>query len=427
MLTFQKAYKEKVINELMNNTLQINFPSGDFLPITEDNIVSESMSLKQSVCEEEQLKFGGCISSEFKIQVINTEDRTFGADLVGKWISVVLTQNFPNGNYNYPKATLYPSKNLFPGEVIESKDWYIFCGYIDSAKVDQSNKNIRNIVAYDFLSILNNLDGTNKLYELWKSFPNGCTMRNLLAHCLGRNGVVVVPADFGTRLNESLNGMDYTTAGDYLTMNKSWLENHNKITYGLIVKNVCEMLGAFGFIRPNNAYGKFVFLSTPGSGEVYDSYESFYAEEYTTKGYSGVQLMIGVDSERTSKTMTVSSGWINDTGNHYDFTDNVICWQEKESTGLIHPFEDLYVGKTADYRMSTTFVYTPITVTVDCRLWVEPGDKIIIKTPKTNINGDYVLDENGEVITEDVTSFVLARTITGIKALTDKFVAKGVQ
>lgn len=427
MRELRESYKKKIINSLMENTIQINFPSGDFAPITEDNIVSESMTLKQSICDEEQLRFGGCISSEFKIQVINTEDRTFGTDLVGKWISVVLTQTFPNGNYLYPKATLYPSNNLFPGEVIANKDWYIFCGYIDSAKVDQNNKNIRNIVAYDFLSILNNLDGTDKLFELWKSFPNGCTMRNLLVHCLHYNGVVTVPTNFGTRLNETLNSADYTTVNDYLTMNKSWLENHNKITYGHILRDVCEMLGVFGFIRPNKTYGEFNFISTVVTGEVYDCYESFYAEEYTTKGYSGVQLMIGIDSERTSKIMTALSGYIDDNGNYYDLTDNVICWQEKESTEFIHPFNDMYNGRITDKRISETYIYTPITATVDCRLWVEPGDKVIIKTPKTDVYGNYLLDGNGNVITEDITSFVFSRTITGIKALTDKIEAKGVQ
>ena len=426
MKSFRSQYKEDIKNGLILNTLEINFPGGGYQTITEDNIVSESMVLKQSICDEEQLRFGGCISSEFKIQLINTQSRSFGNDLVGKWISVKLTQTFSSG-FLYPQSTLYPSSSLYPGEVIRNHTWNIFSGFIDSAKMDQSDNNIRNIVAYDSLAKLNETDGTNKLFSLWKSFPNGCRLKNLLIHCLQHNNKVVIPYDFGTRLSEIIYLPNNEKVEDYRTMNKSWMDNHDKISYGEIIRNVCEMLGVFGFIRADSAYGEFNFIYTQGT-ETYDSYEQFYAEEFKTKGYSGVQLMIGNDSDRTSKIMTIPSTYIDDDGNYYDLTDNIICWQERESTGLYHPFNDLYNGeKTTDRQLATGYIYTPVTATLDCRLWVEPGDKIIIKRPKTNIYGEYLYDTNGNVITESIESFVFSRTITGIKALTDQIEAKGVQ
>lgn len=429
MKSFKKQYKEKVINELMENTLVISFPGYEFTPIYEDNIVSESMTLKQSICDESSLKFGGCVASEFQIQLLNTDRRTFGTELVGKRINVALTQTFPNGNFLYPKTDLYPSSSLYPGEIIANQTWYLFSGYIDSAKLDQSDNNVRNIIAYDAFAKLNEADGTDKLFSLWQDFPNGCTLKNLLIHCLQYNDTVFIAKDnnsWNTRLGELLNMANYEFAGDYLTINKSWMENHDKITYGQIIKNVCELLGAFGFISANETFGVFKFIFTKGI-ETYNSYEQFYAEEFTTKGFSGVQMMIGIDADRTSKTTTVGSSIIDDNTNYYDLTDNIICWQEKTTTGLFHPFSDLYNGHLTDSQMATGYIYTPVTATLDCRLWVEPGDKIIINRPKTNIYGDYVRNSDGNIITESVTSFVLSRTITGIKALTDQIEAKGVQ
>lgn len=425
MKNFKEQYKPKVIHELIGNKLEILFPNGDAAVITEANMVSESMKLKQSVCDESQLRFGGCIASEFSIQLMNTEERSFGIDLVGKWINVRLTQTFPNGNYLYPKSNIYPSKKLLPGEVIMEQEWYLFSGYIDSAQLDKNDKNIRNLVAYDALALLNQADGTDKLYHLWQVFPTGCTLNNLLVHCLQYNDTVIIGFDFGRRLEEKIPGMDYGTIQNYPTMNKSWLNNHNKITYGLIVKNVCEMLGVWGFMRANGAYGEFNMIYTSGT-ETYDFYEQFYAEEYTTKGYSGVTLMIGIDSERTSKTTTFASSILEDDENYYDLTDNIICWQEKESTGWVHPFQEIYNDKITDARLSGS-TYTPMTATVDYRPWVEVGDKIKINTYKTDVNGDYILDADGNKITETVESYVLSRTITGIQALTDQIEAKGVQ
>lgn len=428
MKSIENRYKESIINELSLNTLLIVFPDGEYQSITEDNIVSESMTLKQSVCDEEKLKFGGCISSEFKIQLVNTENRSFGNDLVGKYINVKLTQTFPGSLY--PAKTLYPSSSLYPEGDSVNYTWDLFSGYIDSAELDQSDNNVRSIIAYDSLAKLNETDGTDKLYGLWKNSDNGCSLEVLLKNCLNSNAKVNISYDFGERLNETLGAINRIVK-NYLTMNRAWLENYSKITYGEIIRNVCEMLGVFGFIRANSNHGEFNFIyrkSTDGS-ETYNSYERFYAKEFETKGYTGAQLMIGVDSEKTSKTMTVQSGYRNnfDYENYYDLTDNIICWQEREGTSAFHPFEDLYCGRTTDDQMAKRYIYTPVTATLDCRLWVEPGDKIIIKRPKTNVNGDYLYDSKGNVIIESTESFVLSRTITGIKALTDQIETKGVQ
>ena len=100
---------------LVRNELVITFPDGDADTITEANIASESMQLKQSICDEDKLTFGGCIASEFKINLINSDDRVFTSDLVGKWISVKLTHYYVGNTDVYPATSLYPSSTVYPG------------------------------------------------------------------------------------------------------------------------------------------------------------------------------------------------------------------------------------------------------------------------------------------------------------------------
>jgi hypothetical protein len=78
-------YEKFIINDLIRNELIITFPDNDAEPITEENIAFESMSLKRSICDSEALIFGGCIASEFSIDLINTGSRSFSEGLGFPW------------------------------------------------------------------------------------------------------------------------------------------------------------------------------------------------------------------------------------------------------------------------------------------------------------------------------------------------------
>ena len=420
--------REKIINELMYNTLEITFPDHDEATITEDNIASESMTLKQAVCDENTLKFGGCIASEFNIDLVNTMDRTFTSALVGKWISVKLTQTFPSGNYLLPSATLYPSADLFPGETIMSKEFWIFSGIIDSAEINKSDKNMRNVVAYDVMSKLFEWDATNYLYGLWKSYPNGYKIGDLFVICLNHNGHMVVTLSDSNYLNSVINEAENTTVRDFKTMNKSWLENSDEISYGEILKNTCEMIGLFGVIQPNSDKGVFTLKALTATGEIYDFYEDFHAEEFVSTGYTEIDVSIGGE-DRNAKIMKFEPYHIPDgaISKIYDMTDNVIAWQEYDKTNgaTVHRLNDLLNG--APGRRIYDCEYTPCTATLDGRLWREVGDRIKIRVNKTDVNGDYLYDEGDEIIYELVDTIILSRTITGIQALTDKIEAKGME
>lgn len=444
-LTRDKALKDKIINELIDSTLTISFINNDGEDITEANIVSESMTLKQSICDEDRLKFGGCIASEFKIQLLNTEDRVFNTtSLKNKWIKVVLTHSFPTGEALTPSSALYPSENLYPGEVIDSHSWVLFIGYIDSAVVQKDNKNIIDIVAYDRLAKMHNTKISGHLYKALKT--DEATCHTFLPFCL--------------------NNINYWVQ-DFLKIaifrNYDWEENKDQITKGELMQYICEINGGFGFIRPiENRFRLCKFTDySDEEVEIYDSYQSLETEDYQTTAYTKVifpyagNIQNKGSSDWGGKTglypnsendVEVAEEDITDDNTCYDLTENILAWDYtdiKNSAGdsnnlvRISAIYDVLTGNSQEVssrdntknQLETT--YTPVKLVADGRPWVEVGDNILIKTPRTNIYGEYI-NINGNVVEnveeadyEEVNSIVLSRTLSGIKALTDEIEAKG--
>lgn len=422
--------KNAIINTLNDNVLSItvyNDMEIPYMTITEENMVSESMVLKQSICDDSDLKFGGCIASEFEIDLINTENKTFSNDLVGKRISVVLKQTFTTDDLLYPKSSLYPSDDLYPGDKSNSKLWYLFRGYIDSAERDQNNKNTRHIVAYDAFATMYQTDATNILYGYIKS---GATFGTILKGCIP----ISISNNVNDILNTVINQDKNLTLNDMPVFNDDWLDDNSSISKGEVVRMCCEMIGGFGVINQTSTSYVFDIIFFNGSNqygpniEIYDFYEELYSEEYTTYGYNYFLFTIG-GNNRNEKVKKMSSdivGTIKDE-RIYDLTDNILCWQKGDGSGnpttsnininnLIHSFtgSKMYVPR-----------YTPMSAKLDGRLWVECGDKVRVIVNQTDTEGNYIYDENGDVKTEKVESYILSRTLTGIKALTDEIEAKG--
>lgn len=479
-------YKEKIINELIENKLNIyiyNSSNELVTMITEDSIISESMTLKQSICDEEKLKLGGCIASEFNIQIVDTEEKSFSDDLVGKKIFVSLTQTFSTGELLYPSSEVYPSKTTYPGETVKEVSWMIFFGEVDSAKRDQSDKNIRNLVAYDPMSKYFSLDISNSLYSKLKE--NKATVKNLISLCLGSN------------YNEN----DFEeVAGIMSFRNYEWEDekskNKNKTTLskGELLRDICEVSGGYGFFRPSeididkvltgnviNTAGKIRLIKddTTVGTETYDFYEDLTSEEQAVKDYVGV--LFPYAGEITNRG--TDDGWGDKTGyyqfnnneedgiftldadrdsldengtNYYDLSENILAWDYsnaggggQNNLGTIR-----VICKSLNKMLKKETSYIPLTVILDGRPWVEVGDNIKIKISRTNVYGDFVdengnamdvdgylvnsagdyIDENGVKTEEpvvgtpavnEITTKVLSRTLSGIQALTDTIEVKG--
>lgn len=447
MITVDSKIKDHIINDLVENTVEILFPNNsDIATITMDNIVEESMTLKQSICSESTLKFGGCIASEFNISVCDTDDRTFGNNIKGKWIYVRLTQSYL-GDYIYPSSTLYPSAKIYPGRQVQEKTWNLFCGYVDKFQRDGDDKHIYKLTAYDYMAKLNQKDGTKSLFEEWQNAtfrPLGTIISDFIKLTYHPS----VSETSGILTNTfSTNGVKYKIY-NYKTRNGHWLlDKNNLVTSGSVLRDCCEMIGVFGFISPfsdalekkgDTVKGNFrlVYISHTDSPEVYDFYEDLSYEDYIVKGYTDFKWKYGgnLDGKTTEKETTFRPGNTEIPDNEtkvYDLTKNVICWQNEDmNTSNWHILNDLYnyknnKGDPSDItKRFYNCSYTPFTATTDGRPWVQVGDNVQFNVYETDVNG-APLYENGKQKMTVVSSVILSRTLSGIQALTDTLEAKG--
>ncbi len=431
MISISDTYKQKIINELISNKLEILFPDGEFETITETNIESESMNLKQSICDEDSLRFGGCIASQFKISLINTTDRIFDSKLAGCWIAVRLTQSFPSGNPLFC-GNVYPEYSLYPGETVTSKVWYVFNGVIDSSDIDKNDRNKITIVAYDVISQLYSVDVTNVLQNAWIN-KQGTTVGTIITAVADKikslcNNSVGTGFASSRILNEIINQAENLTVKNMRIYNDVWFNDAEKLNYGQMIAYIAEMLGTFIFVKPASSRGgdvSFVQLEDDAAkSEIYSFYESLYTYEKKVSPYTSVQFSVG-GTNRIAKIRTYDFAL---TTSHviYDMTNNIFVWQENDNAGggYTHKFENLFSGATG--ARLNNLPYIPIEATLDGRLWVEVGDMICIKTYVTDADGNYIFNTDGTAKTENVKSYVLSRELTGIQALTDNIIAKGV-
>lgn len=448
--TKDKLYKNQIINELIDNTLTICIINNNGLTvttITEENIVAESMKLKQGIIDEGGFRFGGCIASEFDIQLIDSKNMSFENNLVGKKIVVEFSQKYPICLYPSPK--LYPAENLYPGAKIQSQDWTLFVGTIDSALRDKENKFIYNIVAYDPIAQLysSKKNISNKLYKAMAN--DKATIKELLQLCLN---------------STEYEADDFDIYSEIQFRNRLWESekkknpNSIKITKGELLRNICEVSCGFAFFRPSELsyeipdtqnplnikvnYGKLRLLNTNDGihgTEEYIFYESITIDEKSAHDYDGIVFPYSGDIE-DSRT----GDWGNKTGifdgtliavdddpdeskNYYDISDNILAWDyssREHTPSSLQKTTKLY-NKLIDIS-ANELDYMPITAILDGRLWVEVGDTIIIKEPEIDLEGNFQYDDNGNQLFAEVKSRVFSRTLTGIKALTDTIEAKGV-
>lgn len=442
--------------ELLYNKIVILFPDNDDEAITEENIRSESMRIRQTICDESYLKFGGCIASEFKIDLLRTNDRSFDDSLIGKWISVKITQCFTTDNLLYPSSSLYPSPTLFPGFQTEEVDRYVFSGYIDSAVVSKTDNNVISITAYDILAKLHAEDATNDLYALYKSrmYVSGVlTIGDVLRMVLMKFNLTL-RSEAIIRGYYRKSGAKDTRIQDYsIYLNSDWMNSGEKISFGQLLRDICEMLGAFGVIVPNSGKGSFEFRTLYSANvEEYTFFEPpLNAETYQCTGYTDFIFPVENDSDRPGKTVNFSDtsiGGLSDAYDgavekSYDFSANILTQRKYAQSGSSRTsteFDYLVNTSSIGTRLAmnaesqshpnacTLSEFTPVKVKLDARLWVKVGATVKIFVNKTNADGEYIIDETtGEPVREIINTYIFTRTITGIQAQTDEIETKGIR
>lgn len=363
MIKISEDIKKLYIEDGTPIELEVRFKDNAFPTIEGSDVLSEQMTLHESICEEEQLKFGGCNASSFELTVFN-----LNSGIKGYEIEPVLITNkteIPLGVFyvetiekyagkDYKKLTAYDKMRYFDVDV---KDWY------DSLTFPISVKNFRDSLC-NYVGVEQN---------------------------------------------------DVTLIADNVMLTKE-LDSSNGINGLSLMKQICEISGVFGRM---DRYGKLDYLSlessmllpaddlfpandlypSAGSGDSENSfniptslmYEHPLVEDFFTSNIDGVII---VDSEGAQVLTEYNQ-------NPYYVQDNFVIMGQTHET--ITALANALLSKIPSIS------YRPINSSkIKGQPYVECGDFI-----------------SGEVNGYGFETYVFQRDLTGIKALRDAYICKG--
>lgn len=363
MIKISEDIKKLYIKDGTPIELEVRFKDNAFPTIKGSDVLSEQMTLHESICEEEQLKFGGCNASSFELTVFNLNSGIKGYEI--EPVLITKKTEIPLGVFyvetiekyagkDYKKLTAYDKMRYFDVDV---KDWY------DSLTFPISVKNFRDSLC-NYVGVEQN---------------------------------------------------DVTLIADNVMLTKE-LDSSNGINGLSLMKQICEISGVFGRM---DRYGKLDYLSlessmllpaddlfpandlypSAGSGDSENSfnistslmYEHPLVEDFFTSNIDGVII---VDSEGAQVLTEYNQ-------NPYYVQDNFVI------IGQTH--ETITALANALLSKISSISYRPINSSkIKGQPYVECGDFI-----------------SGEVNGYGFEAYVFQRDLTGIKALRDAYICKG--
>ena len=363
MIKISEDIKKLYIEDSTPIELEVRFKDNAFPTIKGSDVLSEQMTLHESICEEEQLKFGGCNASSFELTVFNLNSGIKGCEI--EPVLITNKTEIPIGVFyvetiekyagkDYKKLTAYDKMRYFDVDV---KDWY------DNLTFPISVKNFRDSLC-EYVGVEQN---------------------------------------------------EVTLIADNIMLTKE-LDSSSGINGLSLMKQICEISGVFGRM---DRYGKFDYLSlessmllpaddlypandlypSAGSGSSENSfnistslmYEHPLVEDFFTSNIDGVII---VDSEG-AEYITENKG------NPYYIQDNF---------AIIGQSYDTITQLAIDLAKKISNIsYMPVNSSkIKGQPYVECGDFI-----------------SGEVNGYGFEAYVFQRDLTGIKALRDAYICKG--
>lgn len=139
--TTKKIYTEHNVHKV----LTISFPEDDIDDITNENIVSESMKLLGSICEESTPQVGGCNASQFEITIFDIKQ-----DITNKKIIVTLSCKDPNYKGEWSTGTDYQE-----GDIVKTDSGYF--EYIQDPEGDFTDEVKINTFEINKFTLSNNI------------------------------------------------------------------------------------------------------------------------------------------------------------------------------------------------------------------------------------------------------------------------------
>ena len=356
-------YSALFLKDSVDKQLHIYYDNGTG-HITNTDLYSEDFTLKESLCSESQLHFGGCEAGSVEFKIANS-----GVSLKGKTINVqMVLNNHTNAPFTFGT---YKVQN-------------------DKPTADRFG---RVITAYDAMYDIINAN----MLTWWNALPATFSIKTL------RNSLFTY---FGITQKAT------TLPNDNITITKPTLE---KVSGKDIVHAICELNGCFGHIDRNNqmvylTLGEIIEGLYPAddlypSNTLYPREERVGAvltrstythaeyEDYTVQRISGIRIY-------NSKNELMAT--YKNTSNVYNITGNILADGLNNSQALT-VIQNMYSAINNVW-------YMPCSVECVGNPCIEVGDSIQLSTR------DKV-----------VYMFVMERILKGIQALKDTYESHGEQ
>lgn len=372
------AYKSTSIHK----DLIVKFPELG-VTVPHSKIYSESMTLKESIFDQDSMEFVGCISSMFTLQIHgeNTE-------LKGKRIEV----------------------GIKAGETEEIK---LFSGIVDSA-VKQSNKWYKKITAYDELYT----KGNTEVAGWYKSLSFPITIKAFRDSLFNYIGI--------TQEEKEL-------PNDGISIGKKYAPNTLKALD--VIKSICQINGTFGIINREGVF-EYRILSRIGMA-VYPSHHLYPSDSL---------YPFNPDSDDASKVTEAEYFPFYKSVNWDDFVvkpvDKLTIRQSEKDSGISYGSGDnnyIIQGNMFTYGLSSStlqtmakniyknvkgFSYYPFDSDNNGLPYVECGEAIAYEMI------DWVESETSEggglkPVYSQQSFYVLDRQLSGIQSLRDNYQATG--
>ncbi len=381
-----------------------------FLTLSNEQIVSESLEITQSICDDEELQIGGCIPSQLKLNVMNISE-----DLSGKRIIVKIRENYFS-DCLYPASNLLPNSKLCPYmQPLQTKEYVLFIGQIFSYKKTENHK-IREIIAFDRMYYGSNVLCKNKLYNYIKPFWRDpayadvpITFKQIATWFFSACRISAPKSSYFINWNT-----DFEIRDDLV---ESVLNKNFTATEGL--KWLCEINGVFLIddetslknIAQNLANVRVVapYSNTSNKYEI-KSYSNLKYDDFMTKPIKYIQFYSDSDGSFYSMYDSCHAEY-----SHY-ISDNPLtqCLGSNDVLApLIRNLDANYASDKTNKIIRDIYVFRPFNASIFNRWWVQVGDRV--KLPTNDEDVPYV------------ESIVMARTIKGISGMTVEIEAKGVE
>lgn len=375
---------------------RMHFPDLD-LTIDTDTLHSESVTIKESICDNEDLTLGGCIafSCEFEVSEIIQHDlskRSFDVTLEVHDEAGNTILEIPMGCYK-----------VYSAEMVDDKDY-------------------KKIVAYDAL-----YDASADVSDWYEGLFPVISSNEVTKTGDDGTEITVTVKNYGTTtlkaMRESLLqhlGIKYeeqSLVNDDMIVSKSLQPSGDNCTGLMMLKWMCEIHGGFGRMNRN---GRFEVTTLQSSG-LYPDEDRYPDVDLYPENGNASSVALGISDEElraeyiTAKFEEYMTKYI--TGiNVRTEDDDVGCTVGTTENPYIISGNALLFGKTA--AELKPIAENILNVIKD--IIYRPNTTELIGLPYVEVGDVYSVEK------EDVVeSYVLSRTLSGIQMLRDTYEAKG--